>query len=341
MNLARDLRGNFETQLLVREPFPLSMPFDLDGIATRSLNFRRSGNRTKDLIASGRLLRRHARNTGLDAVLAIWSDMACITAWSLPRGVIKIGCEHIAYQDTDGFWGRARRASYGKLDAVVSLTKRDQPLYEKLNRKVVTIPNAVANVKILPDANREKVLLTVGHIVYRKGIDRLLWALKRPLLENPDWKFVVVGGGEMSDVDWGYMNHLSVLIQALGLKDQVEFHPATRNIFDWYSRASIYVMGSRTEGLPMVLLEAKSYGLPVVAFDCPTGPREIVRDGQDGFLIGNDTDAFSDAVSRLIKEPGLGKRFAKAAREDSQTRFSVSSVTEQWTSLLHGLRSAN
>ncbi|HUS10558.1 MAG TPA: glycosyltransferase, partial [Pyrinomonadaceae bacterium] len=101
----------------------------------------------------------------------------------------------------------------------------------------------------------------------------------------------------------------------------------------WYQRASIMLMGSRLEGFPMVLLEAKSYGLPVVAFDCPTGPKEIVRHEIDGFLA-KQPDEFAAAVQLLIEDPDLRERMGKSAVEDVRSRFSVEQARDRWSDLI-------
>jgi amylovoran biosynthesis glycosyltransferase AmsD len=161
--------------------------------------------------------------------------------------------------------------------------------------------------------------------------------LKQSLLDNPDWKLVIVGGGEKGHVDWGYMDYVSVLLQVLQLDGRVEFHPATSRIEGWYRRASAYVMGSRREGLPMVLLEAKAHGLPVISFDCPTGPKEIVRPGIDGFLIADDSEAFAAAATTLMTNTDLRRSMGEAALDDHRQRFSVDSIIAKWCDLIEGL----
>jgi glycosyltransferase involved in cell wall biosynthesis len=199
------------------------------------------------------------------------------------------------------------------------------------------IPNYVDAVHPAAAEGREKILLSIGHLDARKGFDRLLWALKHALLDHPGWKLVIVGGGEKGHIDWGYLDYLSTLIQLLGLEGRVEFHPATDRIDEWYRRASIYVLGSRREGLPMVLIEAKAHGLPVVSFDCPTGPKEIVRNDIDGYLIPNDSMEFGRAASRLMADAALRSRMGLAAVEDARHRFSPEFVLPKWCELIESL----
>jgi glycosyltransferase involved in cell wall biosynthesis len=339
-NLVRDLRPYYDTMLLSVEP--LNAPvFHEDGLDFRSLDvvcraltYR---GRLKDFARGGWALRRFVAQNRIDTVLAFWYDWASVAAIALPRRVKKVGCEHISFFEATPKMRQLRARTYWRLDAVVSLTEQDVPHLSSVSRSVHVIPNYSPATQVAPFETREKILLTIGHLDSRKGIDRLLWGLKQTLLEHPDWKLVVVGGGEKGHVDWSYIYYLSALLQMLQLDGRVEFHPATGRIDDWYRRASIYVMGSRQEGLPMVLIEAKAHGLPIVSFDCPTGPREIVRPGLDGFLIENDSDAFGEAVSELMANQDLRRRMGEAARNDHQQRFSVDTVIGRWCSLIETL----
>jgi amylovoran biosynthesis glycosyltransferase AmsD len=339
-NLVRDLRRHYETMLLSVEPLKGPM-FHEPGLDFRSLNVKRGAwtrmNRVREFTRVGLLLRKFVKENRIDTVLAIWYDWASVAALALPSSVKKVGCEHISYCEPTPNMSRFRSRSYPYLDAVVSLTAEDQPLLARISRMACVIPNHVVHVEPRPVEEREKILLMIGHLESRKGIDRLLWALKQPLLEHPDWKLVVVGGGERGHVDWGYMDYVSVLLNVLGLRERVEFHPATRHIDRWYQRASVYVMGSRREGLPMVLIEAKAYGLPIVSFDCPTGPKEIVHPGIDGFLIKDDSEDFAEATMSLMRDIDLRRRMSRAARADFAKRFSTESVIAKWHELIEAI----
>lgn len=339
-NLVRDLGPYYDMVLLSVEPFD-APAFHEPGLEFLSLEHRRGAGtrigRWLEFLRVGLKLRRFVKINRIDTVLAIWYDWASVAALVLPRHVRRVGCEHISFFEATPNMQRVRALTYRYLDAVVVLTKEDLPLLRPISRSVYLIPNYTQPVTPRPMAEREKMLLTIGHLDSRKGIDRLLWGLKQPLLDNPDWKLVVVGGGEKGHVDWGYMDYISVLLQTLQLTGRVEFHPATKRIDEWYRRASVYVMGSRREGLPMVLIEAKAYGLPIVSFDCPTGPKEIVRSGIDGFLIENDSEEFAEASARLITDAELRHRMGEAALDDYRQRFSPEAIIAKWCELIEEL----
>lgn len=339
-NLVRDLGRHYDATLLSVEPLDNAV-FHEPGLDFQSLNLRRPRvsrvRRLLDFAQGGRELRRWVAKHDVDTVLAIWYDWASVAALALPARVKTIGCEHIAFGEATPKMRLLRRITYPRLDAVVSLTNEDLPRLAALSRSAHVIPNYLGAVQPGPFEGRDKILLTIGHLNARKGLDRLLWALKQPLLQHPDWTLVVVGGGEKGHVDWGYMDYVAVLLKVLRLEGRVEFHAATTRIDPWYRRAALYVMGSRQEGLPMVLIEAKAHGLPVVAFDCPTGPKEIIRHGVDGFLIPPDSQAFGDAAAALMADPELRRRMGDAAVQDCRQRFSAEGILPRWRALIDGL----
>jgi glycosyltransferase involved in cell wall biosynthesis len=343
-NLVRDLASYYETVLLSVEPLRDAV-FQEPAITFRSLDLKRPYPPPRltwplELTAIGRRLRHWVSANGTDTVVAMWYDMASVAALAVPRSVRTIGCEHIAFAEAGTRMQRVRRFAYRMLDCAVSLTKEDLPHLAQICRRSVAIPNYVPTAQQALFEERERILLTVGHLLPRKGVDRLLRGLQPALLRNPSWKLVCIGGGEQGHVDSGFAIYLSHLIVLLGLQGQVEFHPSTSRIQDWYRRASIYVMGSRQEGLPMVLLEAKAHGLPSIAFDCPTGPKEIIRDGIDGFLIPDDSETYGEAAMQLIVDHELRRRMGDAALQDASDRFSASAVLPQWIRLIEDLHRA-
>jgi amylovoran biosynthesis glycosyltransferase AmsD len=295
--------------------------------------------RLRELPSMGLRLRRFVREQRIDLVICFWFHLACIAGLALPRSVSKIGFEHIAFSAAVGPWRLLRRFSYSRLDAVVSLTQEDAARFATVARRVEVIPNYVEPQEAAAAVPDRKILLAVGRVEHRKGIDRLFWALKQPLLANPDWRLVVVGGGAATEDHW-YIQYLAGLVQLLQLEGRIEFHPTTSAIDAWYAAASCYVMGSRLEGLPMVLLEAKAHGLPIVAYDCPTGPREVIRDGVDGYLITGEAADFGDAAQRLMQDPALRAQMGAAARRDAASRFSRVGVISRWRELIESVGTA-
>ena len=183
-----------------------------------------------------------------------------------------------------GFWNMMRARTYRFADLVVVVAKAGQEwiLQNTHARAVVVIPNWVvwpmvsAEPRVSPEAvlpEGFKVLLTVGGPCEVKGHDLLLEAFSLVCEDYPDWKLAVVGVDDPA---------LQTLIGKFGLRDQTVCTPRIGNIADWYSKADIYVLSSRSEGFPNALLEAMASGCAPIAFDCDTGPRDILVHNNNG-----------------------------------------------------------
>ncbi len=123
-----------------------------------------------------------------------------------------------------------------------------------------------------------KSILSIGRFTKQKGFDILISFIAVFFEKNPDWKLTLIGEGPLK-------NDIEYLVKRKGLENNIKIKEPTNYIEKEYLKSSIYIMTSKYEGFPMVLLEAKAFGLPIIAFDCPTGPSEIIRNGEDGFLI--------------------------------------------------------
>jgi len=159
-----------------------------------------------------------------------------------------------------------------------------------------------------------------------KGFDRLLAACADLAHKHANWQLIILGEGEMR-------SELEQQIKTLGLTGRVRLKGFVSNPFATFRESEFFVMSSRSEGFPYALLEAMSSGLPAVAMDCATGPREIIRDGVDGILVPNgDVKALVAAMDHLISEPGERQRLAARAGE-VVARFGIDQVVAQWEAL--------
>ena len=165
--------------------------------------------------------------------------------------------------------------------------------------------------------------LAAGQLIPRKGFDLLVNAWAGVAREHPEWRLRVLGSGAQRA-------ELEAAVAAAGLTDVVTFAGFTPDLAGELAAASMFVLSSRSEGFPMVVLEAMAAGLPVVAFDCPTGPRELVDDGVTGLLVPRrDTAALAAAVSRVAADPDLRHRMGAAAIERARL-FDAESVATRW-----------
>lgn len=227
---------------------------------------------------------------------------------------------------------RSKMCSHvAKLDGIVSLTQQDANDWKEAKR-VIVIPNA------LPFQSKEVSLLTnkqvimVGRYNDAKGYDYLIPAWQIVHQRHPDWSLHVYGSGELHDqvVEW---------IQERHLQTTIILHEPVENIREKYLESSIAVLSSRYEGFSLVLLEAMACGVPFVSFDSPHGPRNIIRNGEDGLLVEYlNPQALADGICRLIEDEAFRKQLGANARRNIQ-RFSKENVMRQWTALFDTLMS--
>lgn len=174
-------------------------------------------------------------------------------------------------------------------------------------RRVESIPNPVRRMIDVSERVPEKVVLNVGRLVLKKGQSQLLAAFAR--MKATDWRLVFCGEGPLLD-------ELKALAIALGVAERVEFLGEVRDLAPQFRRAGIFAFPSLWEGYPNALAEAMVSGLPCISYDCPTGPSEIIVDGENGLLVPvGDVVALAEALDRLSEDEPLARALAAAASE--------------------------
>jgi len=250
-----------------------------------------------------------------------------------PPSLVRIGQDHMDLGSYAPGLPAAMARHYPRLDAAAVLTERTVEDYRRLLRgktRVERIPNGV------PDPGHRaaldsRIVVTAGRLTPQKGFDRLIetWAKVAP--RHPGWELRIFGGGG------NRRDQLEGMIDELGVRDSARLMGQTPRLAEELAAASIYVMSSRFEGFPMVLLEAMSVGLPAVSFDCPTGPRDIIGHGIDGYIVPDgDRDALAAAMGELMDDEPRRRSFGAAAAEKAR-EYSTASVAEQWEALAEEL----
>jgi len=217
----------------------------------------------------------------------------------------------------------------GRYDRFVVLTDEDCELWGR-RANMVVIPNARTFVPWCQADLSQRRVLAVGRLDRQKDFHTLLYiwhACKR----YEGWTLDIVGDGPLR-------TELEKLVEQLNLHDSVRLLPPTDDIVGEYLRSSVVAMTSRYEGLPMVLLEAQACGLPIVAMACPCGPRDVVHDGDDGFLVPlGDRKLFGRRLSQLMADEELRRRMGAAARRSSEV-FAEERIMHRWEELFEELR---
>jgi len=193
---------------------------------------------------------------------------------------------------------------------------------------VILIPNAYSFFPEKAAQLTGKKVLSVGHFNTAKRRDLLIDAWKHVFQKHSDWELVIVGDGPEKEKCIKQINDLS-------LNSSVTITDPTKNIVEQYLNASVFVLSSELETLPMVLIEAKASGLPCVSFDIICGPKEIINDSKDGFIVPfPDTQKMSEKICTLIEDLSLRIRFGNAARLDAAKRYNPDVIYKTWDSFL-------
>ncbi len=202
--------------------------------------------------------------------------------------------------------------------------KEDKKNWKLENIKV--IPNSLTFFPKEYSKCNSKKAITIGRLVEVKGYDILIDIWNIVSKKYPDWILEIYGDGQERE-------NLQNKIDALKLKEKIILKGFVKNVKKAYLESSIYILTSRSEGMPMVLLEAMSCGLPVVSFDSPTGPKDIIKDGEDGFLIKfGDIEKMAERIEELISNEEKRKQFGINARKNIQ-RFSPEKIMNRWKNL--------
>jgi glycosyltransferase involved in cell wall biosynthesis len=253
------------------------------------------------------------------------------------KDVVVVAQEHSALDAEHAELRRDIADAYRGCDGVVLLTERDRQQYATAlhgadSTRIVAIPNAVTPLAgdPLPPAHRRKVVVAAGRLARQKGFDLLVQAFAPVARAYPDWRLEIYGDGEERAV-------LAAQISAAGLSDVVSLPGPTRHLGEVLASSAVYALSSRWEGMPLVVLEAMSKAAAVIAFDCPTGPRELLSDGESGVLVPpEDVAALERALLRLIQDEALRARLGAGAVQ-AAAQYDSELIGQRWHRLLDGL----
>jgi glycosyltransferase involved in cell wall biosynthesis len=217
----------------------------------------------------------------------------------------------------------------GRYDAFVCLTYEDAEIWKrKTNRtNIFVIPNMLSfesgNIDF---SQKKKIVIAVGRLDAQKGFDRLIEIWPKIAHSFPDWTLHIYGDGRDEKL-------LEKMIKDKGILGSVQIYPATKDIRDKYKNASIQAFTSRYEGLPLVVLEANLCGVPTVSYTCKCGPKDIIKDGENGFLVeeGNQ-NIFAMKLIELMSSPTLTRQMGQRAMDMSK-EYSLEKIMGKWKTL--------
>lgn len=235
--------------------------------------------------------------------------------------------EHISYEFHSWIFKQLRKQLYSKLDKIITLTNHDAMNYKRFSNDIKTISNAIPlEIKNKVYQGNSKVIVSIGRLTYQKGYDYLIEAWSLVESNYPEWSLHIYGEGEdRRTLEQMIVNHELRNVSLKGI---------TNNVQNVYDNAAFYVMSSRFEGFGMVLIEAQSRGLPIVSFDCPSGPAEIISGGINGYLVeSGNVEMLAEKIGCLIDNEYIRQVFSANALV-SATRFEPEQIINQWITLI-------
>lgn len=314
--------------------------YDVDEAVVYAPLLHGHGRMRSTIFPGGKAIRRYVKENGIDVLLSIGGNvnpfLFLATVGTKTKAVF---CEHLnlimANKDRSNHVVRDLGVSFAH--KIVTLTQRDKEAYishyKLAEERVEYIYNWMDDglrrtaVKYAADSKR---IITVGSLGPQKGYDLLVPAAKLVFEKHPDWQWDIYGDGAQWD-------QIQAAIRDNGLEENLHLMGATDSVYDLYKDYALYVMTSRFEGLPMVLLEAKANGLPIVSFDCLTGPAEIVKNGVNGYLVPpENVEMLAGRICQLMEDRELREQFSAHAGENMEL-FDKARIVEQWKTLIDSL----
>ena len=271
-------------------------------------------------------------------------DMDFLT--KLQDGSKKIGESHIAkqycrnfhlmeargglYKIVARYWRRKLEKAIAQLDGFVVLTQHDADSWAHI-KKATIIPNPLPFIPQAYSNCLSKKIISVGRYAEQKGYDLLIEVWSKIARKYPDWEINVYGHGEQEEM-------LQGLIETFHVTDSFKLNPPSKNIKEKYVESSIYVMSSRFEGFGLVLIEALACGLPCISFNCPHGPADIIKNGENGILVGNgNIEELANAIENLINDEEKRIKMGQQAQKIVQ-KYSPDNIMKMWVELFNKIK---
>ena len=284
-----------------------------------------SGNYLKQILK----LRKYLKKNQIDTIIDVDTSFAPIT--EIARFLLPI--KHIAWEHFNAKLGKCslrqkigRKTALYFADKLVLLTEADRENYPKNKKNVCVISNPLS---FFPDKKaplKNKQIISIGRFTAQKGFDYLIDAFAKFSNNFPDWKLKIVSDGELRD-------ELTEQINSNNLNNKVELVGFLQDVTSVLQEASIFVMSSRYEGMPMVLLEAMSCGVPVVSFDCPYGPKSIIKENCGILVEPANVSELAAKIGVLASDEQKRIFMGDNARKEVE-KYKIENIINKWISII-------
>ena len=273
-------------------------------------NFKRTWSTLKTLW----FLRKKIKEIHPDTVLSLgelWNNFVLLATLGLQCPVfVSDRCQ--PDKSLGKLHNRLRNWLYPKASGVICQTEMAKNIYSKmfLHTNFAVIGNPIREIEPNPTIKKENIILSVGRLIKSKHHDELIRIFSE--IDAPNWKLIIIGDDALKQRN---KEKLEKLTRDLGISDRVELTGKRLDVESFYNRSKIFAFTSSSEGFPNVVGEAMSSGLPVIAYDCVAGPRDLIDHDKTGFLIKlHDASSLKKALEKLMKDEDLRVAFGQEGK---------------------------
>lgn len=239
-----------------------------------------------------------------------------------------VASEHASYYAYNSVYKNIKKWLYPRLNAISVPTTMDTNIYIKLGYKAYYIPHLSTYNEIHENSMKSRRIINVGRLTSDKQQSLLLdiWKTVNDLIPNLDWKLQIIGSGEEEE-------RLKQKISEYSF-DNVEMIPHITRISDYYTDAELFAFTSKMEGFGMVLLEAMSFGVPCISFDCPSGSRDIIDDNKNGILVEcYNSSLYAKKIVEFINSSEEEKKMMSKASQNKVLNWDNKAIIDKWIKL--------
>lgn len=317
------IRRGFNTEIISIESKKNSVPFFK--ISPNTIVHHINGSNSKILnFLKVRTVLKHIKP---DIICGTGHNISFFLPFIKNSGSKTIALEHIDFESIPKWSKMLMKFSYPKLSAVTVLSETARQKVLKLSHKIAVIPNHIT-VGHKQSTLGESRIIMVGRISKEKAYERILSVAEGLQQKDPNWKIDIYGGGDNDNI-----RHLEALFMKNNLRNIIIHSPVT-NIQEKYLNSSIFMISSKFEAFPLVVLEAKSFGLPVIGFR-NEGTESLIKDNEDGFIVDTEAEALNK-LELLITDPLLRSTMAKKGLNNVK-EFEEEKIVTKWMSLFNEL----
>lgn len=304
----------------------------------KSLHNHKIFNTLKEGIKAGQILLKkrfkvieYIKNCNSNYIVSTRCEFSTLLSKYGNNNTVKIAQEH-RYHNNDKKYINTIKNKYNNIDYLFALTKclyNDYKEFLKNNKhtKVELVPNMLYEIPKCNSKLDKKNIITISRLDYGKKNDDIIKSFSK--IKESNWKLYIIGDGKE-------FNNLKKLINDLNLNNKVILtgYKNKEEINKYMLDSSLFLMASITEGLPMVLLEAMSYGIPCIAYEVPSGVNDIIEDGRNGYIIKNRNEIeYIKRIEEVINDSKLRNNLGTNAKEKSK-EFSKEKIVKIWENIL-------